>query len=50
VIETPVDLTDEQKELLREFESSLTGDAQRHHPRERSWLDGVKRFFENIGT
>ncbi len=48
VVETPVDLTDEQKALLREFEASLTGDPERHHPRERSWLDGVKRFFERI--
>jgi hypothetical protein len=36
--------------LLRDFEVSLTGDPTRHHPRERSWLDGVKRFFENIGS
>jgi len=50
VIETPVKLTDEQKRMLREFEASLTGDAPRHHPRERSWLDGVRRFFENIGN
>jgi molecular chaperone DnaJ len=50
VIETPVKLTDEQKRMLREFEASLTGDAPRHHPRESSWLDGVKRFFENIGN
>ena len=50
VIETPVDLTDGQKQMLRDFETSLTGDPTRHHPRERSWLDGVKRFFENIGS
>jgi molecular chaperone DnaJ len=50
VIETPVDLTAEQKQMLRDFEVSLTGDPTRHHPRERSWLDGVKRFFENIGS
>lgn len=49
VVETPVDLSDDQKQLLRDFEASLTGDPRRHHPREGSWLDGVKRFFENIG-
>jgi len=48
VIETPVDLTAEQQQMLRDFEVSLTGDPTRHHPRERSWLDGVKRFFDNI--
>lgn len=50
VVETPVNLTEEQKELLRRFQESLTGDASRHSPRERSWLEGVKRFFENIGS
>jgi molecular chaperone DnaJ len=50
VVETPVDLTDEQKTLLRQFQESLTGDPPRHNPRERSWLEGVKRFFEKIGN
>ena len=50
VVETPVDLTAEQKQMLRDFEATLTGDPKRHHPRERSWLDGVKRFFDNIGN
>ena len=50
VVETPVDLTDEQKALLRQFQESLTGDPPRHNPRERSWLEGVKRFFEKIGN
>lgn len=50
VVETPVDLTGDQKQMLRDFEASLTGDPKRHHPRERSWLDGVKRFFDNIGS
>ncbi len=50
VVETPVDLTDEQKDLLRQFQESLTGDEPRHNPRERSFLEGVKRFFENIGS
>ena len=49
VVETPVNLTREQKELLEKFESSLQIDASRHHPREESWLDGVKRFFTSLG-
>jgi molecular chaperone DnaJ len=49
VVETPVNLTREQKELLRSFEESLKADATRHHPREDSWLDGVKRFFTRLG-
>ena len=50
VVETPVDLTAEQKELLRKFESSLKTGGQRHNPRERSWLEGVKQFFSRIGS
>jgi molecular chaperone DnaJ len=49
VLETPVSLTREQKELLQKFEASLQKDAKRHHPREESWLDGVKRFFTSLG-
>jgi molecular chaperone DnaJ len=50
VVETPVNLTSEQKEMLREFEASLRGSKVSHSPKERGWLDGVKRFFENIGS
>jgi molecular chaperone DnaJ len=49
VIETPVNLTREQKEMLERFDESLQSDGRHHHPREESWLDGVKRFFTNLG-
>jgi molecular chaperone DnaJ len=45
VVETPVNLTDRQKELLRELEESSSGDAERHNPRAKSWMDKVKEFF-----
>jgi len=48
VIETPVNLVPEQRELIRKLEQSLHGDgdaAHRHAPRQRSFLDGVKHFF-----
>ena len=48
VVETPVNLTEEQKELLRKFEESMQRSTRNHSPRERSWLDGVKRFFETM--
>lgn len=48
VIETPVDLTEHQKELLREFERSLEEREAQHNPRVRGWFDGVKRFFEEL--
>jgi molecular chaperone DnaJ len=48
VVETPVNLTDEQKELLKKFDASMKKSNRNHSPRESSWLDGVKRFFETI--
>ncbi len=36
VIETPVHLSREQKELLAKFDESLKKDTKRHHPREES--------------
>jgi len=49
VIETPVHLSREQKDLLTKFDESLRKDAKHHHPREESWVDGVKRFFTSLG-
>ncbi|NLR76008.1 molecular chaperone DnaJ [Leeia aquatica] len=46
VVETPVNLTERQKELLREFEGNEGEDAAKHNPRAQSWMDKVKAFFE----
>jgi molecular chaperone DnaJ len=48
VVETPVNLTEEQKDLLRSFEASMQDSKRNHSPRESTWLDGVKRFFDTI--
>jgi molecular chaperone DnaJ len=45
VVETPVNLTARQKELLQEFEAISSKDAGRHNPRAKSWMDRVKEFF-----
>ena len=45
VIETPVNLTERQKELLSEFETVTQKDRERHNPRAKSWMDKVKAFF-----
>jgi len=45
VIETPVNLTDRQKELLQELEEISSGDSDKHNPRAKSWMDKVKDFF-----
>jgi molecular chaperone DnaJ len=47
-IETPVDLTREQKELLERFEEALHAKGGRHTPKEASWFDGVKQFFDSL--
>ena len=47
-IETPVNLTKEQKELLQQFADSMEAGGKRHTPQEGSWLDGVKKFFEDM--
>ena len=46
VVETPVNLTDRQKEILREFEAINKKNENRHNPRAKSWMDKVKEFFE----
>jgi len=46
VIETPVKLSGEQKDLLRKFQESLESGGNRHNPRKSSWFEGVKRFFD----
>ncbi len=44
VVETPVRLTERQKELLRELDHINSQDA-RHNPRAKSWMDKVREFF-----
>ncbi len=47
-IETPVNLNDEQKEMLRQFESTVSMGGKKHSPKHSSWVDGVKRFFDDM--
>ncbi len=49
LVETPVNLTERQKELLRELDESVQAGGERHSPHSSSWLDGVKSFFEKMG-
>ena len=50
VVETPVHLSAEQRELVRQLEQSLKSNSARHAPRERGFLDGVRRFFSSEST
>jgi molecular chaperone DnaJ len=47
-VETPVNLSAEQKDLLRRLDELLQADGEKHSPRAGGWLDTVKRFFDRI--
>jgi len=48
-VESPVNLTKRQKELLEEFQQTLDGgDGNQHGPRKTSWFEGVKSFFDEM--
>jgi molecular chaperone DnaJ len=49
VVETPVNLTPEQRELLEQFEATFVGEgARRHSPKASTFLDGVKGFWDRM--
>lgn len=45
IVETPVNLTDEQAGLLRQLGESMN---EKHSPKHTTWLDGVKSFFDKM--
>jgi len=46
VVETPVNLTARQRELLLELEAINQAESGRHDPRAKSWMERVKEFFQ----
>ena len=48
IVETPVNLSREQKDLLQQLQTSLEEGKGQHSPRSSSWFDGVKKFFEDM--
>ena len=49
VVETPVNLTQQQRELLEQFEATFVGeDARKHSPKSATFLDGVKGFWDRM--
>lgn len=66
VVETPVNLTAAQKDLLKSFEASLNGDdisseskgdkkgkqasVNNHKPKAEGFIKGVKKFFEDLSS
>lgn len=49
VVETPVNLSERQKELLSELGETLGGPSgDDNSPRSKSFFDGVKKFFDDL--
>ena len=49
VVETPVNLSDKQKDLLRQLDESWGGDSEAmHRPKSKGFFDGVKKFFDDL--
>lgn len=46
IIETPVNLSKKQKELLEELKASMKG--QTNSPKQQSWFEGMKSFFGDL--
>lgn len=44
MVETPVNLSRRQRELLEEFRKTLQDDSS-HSPKSSGWFEGMKRFF-----
>lgn len=47
-VETPINLSKDQKEILTQLQESLDSGKVNHSPRTSSWFDGVKKFFEDM--
>ena len=45
-VETPINLTKEQEELLRQLDNSFGKSKSTHRPKEKTWVDNIKNFFE----
>lgn len=46
-IETPVNLTAKQKELLTQFDKTMSAN-NKHSPKSSTWFNKVKKFFEDM--
>jgi molecular chaperone DnaJ len=48
VVETPVNRSKEQKQLLEAFEKSIENDKLSHSPKSGHWFLNIKNFFDNL--
>lgn len=45
-LETPVRLTDKQRQLLRDLETSMKEGGAKHSPQAKGWMDRMSEFFK----
>lgn len=48
VIETPVNLSGDQADLLLQLEEKMGKSSKKHSPKETGFFDGVKKFFDDL--
>ena len=48
IVETPVNLSRRQKELMKEFSKLTDSDMDKHSPESNKWYQKVKNFFDTI--
>jgi molecular chaperone DnaJ len=48
VLETPVNLSGDQVDLLRHLEEKMGKSNKKHSPKETGFFDGVKKFFDDL--
>ena len=47
-VETPVNLSSEQKEIIEQLNDSIQKAGDRNNPRKKGWFDNVKSFLERM--
>ena len=47
-VETPVELTKHQKDLLQQLKESWSEGGKKQSPKQTSWFEGVKNFFDDM--
>lgn len=48
IVETPVHLTSQQKDLLRELQKSMNGETSNQSPNKESFFSSVRKFFDEM--
>lgn len=47
-VETPINLSSEQKKLVRRLEKTIKAAGDRNNPRKKGWFDNVKSFLDRL--